>query len=102
MFPTCNVDDLFLFCSERSLSDDNQADVIDAFNSSSKNRDDILNTGNPYLEGMVNKIYPAQIQLNKANTSDKETHIWIYSNLFLTILCDPKLILSAKILILTK
>ena len=41
------VADLFLFCFERdfmmSLSDDKQADVIDAFNTTSKYFDDILN-----------------------------------------------------------
>ena len=41
------VADLFLFCCKRdfmmSLSDDKQADVIDAFKTTSKNLDDILN-----------------------------------------------------------
>ena len=41
------VADLFLFCHERdfmmSLSDDKQADVIDAFNTTSRYLDDILN-----------------------------------------------------------
>ena len=27
---------------------------------------------NPYFEGMVNQIYPSELQLNKANTSDTE------------------------------
>ena len=27
---------------------------------------------NPYFEGMVNRIYPSELQLNKANTSDTE------------------------------
>ena len=37
------VADLFLFCYERelSLSEDNQSDVIDAFNSTSRYLDDI-------------------------------------------------------------
>ena len=34
--------------------------------------DDLLNTDNPYFEGMVNRIYPPELQLNKANTSDTE------------------------------
>ena len=70
------VADLFLFCYERNfmkdLSNDNQADVIKAFNSTSRYLDDLLNTGNPYFEGMVNQIYPPELQLNKANTSDTE------------------------------
>ena len=41
------VADLFLFCNEgdfmMSLSDDKQADVIDAFNTTSRYLDDILN-----------------------------------------------------------
>ena len=41
------VADLFLFCYERdfmmSLSDDKQADIIDAFNTTSRYLDDILN-----------------------------------------------------------
>ena len=30
--------------------------------------DDLLN--NPYFEGMANRMYPPELQLNKANTSD--------------------------------
>ena len=33
---------------------------------------DILNIDNPYFEGMVNRIYPPELQLNKAYTSDTE------------------------------
>ena len=70
------VADLFLFCYERDfmkdLSSDNQADVINAFNSTSRYLDDLLNIDNPYFEGMVNQIYPSELQLNKANTSDTE------------------------------
>ena len=54
------VADLFLFCCERDfmkdLSNDNQADVIKAFNSTSRYLDDLLNIDNPYFEGMVNQI----------------------------------------------
>ena len=70
---------LFLFCYEsyfmKDLSSDDQADVIKAFNSTSRYLDDLLNIDNPYLEGMVNYIYPPELQLNKANTSDTETPI---------------------------
>ena len=71
------VADLFLYCYERdfkdSLNHDNQADVIEAFNSTSRYLDDLLNIDNPYFEGMVNQIYPPELQLNKANISDTET-----------------------------
>ena len=70
------VADLFLFCYERdfmlSLSDNNQADIIEAFNSSSRYLDDLLNIENPYFEQTVGQIYPTELQLNKANSSDTE------------------------------
>ena len=56
----------------KDLSSDNQADVIKAFNSTSRYLDDLLNIDNPYFEEMVNQIYPSELQLNKANTSDTE------------------------------
>ena len=43
-----------------------------AFNSTSRYLDDVLNIDNPYFDGMVNQIYPPELQLNKANTSDTE------------------------------
>ena len=55
-----------------SLSGDNQADIIEAFNSTSRYLDDLLNIDNHYFEGMVNQFYPPELQLNKANTSDTE------------------------------
>ena len=43
----------FLFCYERdfmlSLSDNNQADIIEAFNSTSRYLDDLLNIDNPFF-----------------------------------------------------
>ena len=53
-----------------SLSDDKQADVIDALNITSRYLEDILNINNVYLDNMVSQIYPSELQLNKANTSD--------------------------------
>ena len=70
------VADLFLFRYKRdfmlSLSDNNQADIIEAFNSTSRYLDDLLNIDNPYFEQMVGQIYPTELQLNKANSSDTE------------------------------
>ena len=70
------VADLFLFCYERdsmlSLSDNNQADIIEAFNSTSRYLDDLLNIDNPYFEQLVGQIYPTELQLNKANSSNTE------------------------------
>ena len=73
------VADLFLFCYEKdfmtSLSDVKQAEIIEAFKSTSRYLDDLLNIDNPYFEGMVNRFYPPELQLNKANTSDTEAPI---------------------------
>ena len=70
------VADLFLFCYERdcmlSSSDNNQTDIIEAFNSTLRYLDDLLNIDNPYFEQMVGQIYPTELQLNKANSSDTE------------------------------
>ena len=55
-----------------SLNHDNQADVIEAFNSISRYLDDLLNFDNPYFEGMAKQIYPRELQLNKANNTDTE------------------------------
>ena len=74
LFPL--VANLFLFCYERdfmkNLSSDNQADLIKAFNLTSRYLDDLLNIDNPYFEGMVNQIYPPELQLHKANTLDTD------------------------------
>ena len=71
------VADLFLFCYERdfmlSLSDNyNQTDIIEAFNSTSRYLNDLLNIDNPYFEQMEGQIYPTELQLNKTNSSDTE------------------------------
>ena len=63
------VADLLLFCYERdsmmSLSDDKQADVIDAFNTASRYLDDILNINNVYFDNMESQIYPSEPNLIK-------------------------------------
>ena len=55
-----------------SLSIDNKADIIESFNSTSRLLDDLLYIHNPYFEGMVNQIYPPELKLNNAYTSDTE------------------------------
>ena len=98
------VADLFLFCYERdfmtSLSDVKQAEIIDAFRSTPRYLDDLLNIDNPYFGGMVNRIYPPELQLNKANTSDTEAQFWICIYLFQTDLFHLEFIISAMTLIL--
>ena len=66
--------DLFLFCYERdfmkSLTKEKQYDMIAAFNSTSIYLDDLLNIDNIHFELMVHRIYPAKLQLYKANATD--------------------------------
>ena len=55
-----------------SLSDDKEDKVIQAFNSTLRYLDDFLSTDNPYFEGMVDRIYPPELRLNKTKASDIE------------------------------
>ena len=56
----------------KSLTKEKRYDLIDAFNSTSRYLDDLLNIDNIHFEHMVHRIYPAELQLNKANASDTE------------------------------
>ena len=78
IFPSCRR--LFLFCYERdfikSLSRENQADIVEAFTSTSRHLDDFLNIDNIYFDQVVDRIYPTELQLNRANSSDTEAPFW--------------------------
>ena len=71
------IADLFLYCYERYFISDLQKskrfDLIDIFNDTSRYLDDIFTVNNPEFEKHISDTYPAELQLNKANTSDKET-----------------------------
>ena len=93
------VTDLFLFCYEsdfmKSVSRENQTDIIDAFNSTSRYLDDFLNIDNIYFEHIVDRIYPAELQLNKANFSDTEVpflnlNLSISNGRVSTKICDKR------------
>ena len=80
------ITDLFSFCYERDfmafMSSNKEAELIQAFNSTSRYLADLLNIDNPYFEGMVDQIYPPELQLNKANASYTEAP---FSDLHLSI-----------------
>ena len=82
-----------------SLSDDKQAKIIDAFNTTSRYLDDILNVDNIQFDNMVRQVYPLGRQINTANTSDIETPFWISMCPFLTILSLPRFKKNVTILI---
>ena len=45
-------------------------DLIGMFNDTSRYLDDIFTVDNPEYEKYIPNIYPAELQLNKANTLD--------------------------------
>ena len=71
-----------------SLSEDNQSDVIDTFNSTSRYLDDLLNTNNNFFDSMVNRIYPSELQLNKANVSDTEASFFRFTFIYIGWFCQ--------------
>ena len=78
-----------------SLSDDKQAGVNDAFTTTSRYLDDILNINNVYFDNLVCQIYPPELQLNKANTSDTEAaflklHLSISNDIVSTKIYDKR------------
>ena len=69
-----------------SLNHDNQADVIEAFNSISR-----------YLDDLVKQIYPPELQLNEANNTDTEApfldlhvHLSIANGFVSSRICDER------------
>ena len=56
------------------LSENNQTDIIEVFNSPSRYLDDLLNIDNPYFAYMVDQTYayPTKLHLNKVNSADTE------------------------------
>ena len=55
---------------------------MEAFSSTSRYLDDLLNIDNTYSAGLISQINPPELQLNKANSSDTET---AFSDLHLSI-----------------
>ena len=95
------VADLFLYCYERdfmdSLSHDDQADVIEAFNSTFGFLDDFLNIDNPYFEAMVNQIYPPELQ---STPQIPKPPFWIYIFLLQKDLLLLRFVINVMTLIL--
>ena len=61
-----------------SLSDDKHAD-INAFNTTSRYLDNMLTINNVYFDNMVSLIYPSELQLNTANTSDTGSRVFRFA-----------------------
>ena len=98
------VADLFLLCYQRdfikSLSDDKQADIIEAFNTTSRYLDVILNINNIYFEYMVRKYTLQRFDLIKQIPLILKPQFWTCICSFLMILFIPNFMINVTILIL--
>ena len=94
------IADMFSVCYERDfMASLKEAEIIQAFNSTSRYLNNFLNIDNPFFKGMEGRIYPLELQLNKAKASDTEAPFFIFIHLFQN---HPKFMISAMTLILTK
>ena len=66
-----------------SLSDDKQANIIDAFNKTSRYLDDILSITNIYFDNIVSKTLSAELQLIIASTCDTDAS-FLYLHSFIS------------------
>ena len=78
-----------------SLTKEKRYDLIDALNSTSRYLDDLFNIVNIHFEHMVHRLYPAELQLNKANASDTEAvfldfNLSIHNDLVSTKIYDKR------------
>ena len=82
------IADFFLFCYERdfmaSLSYYKEADIIQAFNSTSRYLDDILKINNPYFEAWWVEIIHLNYSYIKLMRLIPKPLFWIYIFLFQT------------------
>ena len=69
------IPDLFLYCYERdfmsNLQKSNRFDLIEKFNDTSRYLKDLLTIDYPAFAEHISDIYPRELQLNKANTSEE-------------------------------
>ena len=82
----------------KSLSRENQVDIIEAFNSTSRYLDDLLNIDNIYFDQTVDRTYPTELQLNKANSSVTEDFFWIWIYVYPMVQFPPKFMINRTIL----
>ena len=76
---------MFKRCSSDILKQTGQVFRYKLF--TSRYLDDLLNIDNPYFEGMVNRIYPPELQLNKANISDTEAPFYGFAFIYFKRIC---------------
>ena len=74
-----------------SLFYNKETENIQAFYSISRYLDDLLNIDNPYFEGMVGRIYPLELQLNKINVTDTEVPFLGFAFIFFKRMFSSKI-----------
>ena len=82
------------------VSQKKQSEDIEGFSSTSMYLEELLSIDNKYFDGLISQIYPSELQLNKANSSETEAP---FSDLHLFILygfISCKILINAMILIL--
>ena len=84
----------------KSLSQQNQAGISEAFNSASRYLDDLLNIDNIYFDQMVDRIYPTELQLNRASSSDTVASFLDLNIVYIMVQFPPKFMINGTILIL--
>ena len=83
-----------------SLSDDNQSEVIESFNSPSRYLDDLLNIDTTFFDSMVNHIYPSELQFDEVNVSDTSALFLDFIYLYRMVLLRLKFLINGITLIL--
>ena len=77
------IADLWLLNYEKdfmlSLPDDNRSEVIEAFNSTFRYLDDLLNIDNNLFYSTVNRISSSELQLKKAKFPDIEASFFVFT-----------------------
>ena len=62
--------------------------------------DDLLNSDNIYFDQMVDRIYPTELQLNRANSSDTEAPVLDLNLCISNGTVSTKIVINGTILIL--
>ena len=58
--------------TSRCPSEEKQSEVIEAFSSTCRYLDNLLDIDNRCFDGLISQIYPSELQLNEANSSETE------------------------------
>ena len=69
-------------------SENNQSDVIEAFNSTFRCLDSLLNIDNNFFDSMVDRICPSEPQLDKAIVSDAEASFFGFTFIYIGWFCQ--------------